>query len=52
MVEESKDGGRQGFERDRSLKLVVRRLFDHSDAKLCHCFSVCTKFKEYKIKVN
>jgi hypothetical protein len=38
MVEESKDGGTQGFERAHSEKLVVHRLFNHSDAKLCHCF--------------
>jgi hypothetical protein len=52
MVEESKDGGPQGFARGQSLKLVVRRLFDRSETKLCHCFSVCTKFRQYKIKVN
>jgi hypothetical protein len=46
MVEESKDGGPQGSEGGHSVKLVVHRLFNHSDAKLCHCFSVCTNLKQ------
>jgi hypothetical protein len=33
MVEESKDGGPQGSEGAHSVKLVVHRLFNHSDAK-------------------
>jgi hypothetical protein len=45
MVEESKDGEPQVFERGQSLKLVVRWFFNHTDVKLCHCFSICTKFK-------
>jgi hypothetical protein len=40
MVEESKDGGPQGFERGQSLKLVVRPLFNHSDEKLSLLFGL------------
>jgi hypothetical protein len=35
MVDESKDWGPQGFEGAHSEKLVVHRLFNHSDAKKC-----------------
>jgi hypothetical protein len=43
MVEESKDGGPHGFEEGHSVKLLVHRLFNHSDAKLCHFCYVYTK---------
>jgi hypothetical protein len=50
MVEESKDGGPQGFEGGYSVKLVVHQLFNHSDAKLYHCFSVCTKLNNMHLE--
>jgi hypothetical protein len=36
IVEEPKDGGPRESEKGHSVKLVVRRLFNHSDAKLCY----------------
>jgi hypothetical protein len=38
MVEESQDGGPQGFEEAHSVKLVVHRLFDHTDVKTASLF--------------
>jgi hypothetical protein len=50
MVEELKDGVPQGSERGHSVKLVVHQLFNHSDAKVCHCCQVCTKLKQYAFR--
>jgi hypothetical protein len=50
MAEESKDGGPQGFEEGNSVKLFVGPLFNHSDAKLCHCRQICTKLKQYAFR--
>jgi hypothetical protein len=38
MVEESKDGGPQGSEGGNSVKLIVHRLFNHSDANCVTAF--------------
>jgi hypothetical protein len=40
MVEESKDGGPQGFERGQSLKFDVHRLFNHSDTNCVTVFGL------------
>jgi hypothetical protein len=50
MVEESKDGGPQGFERGQSLKLVVCRLSNHSDVNCVTAFRSVQSLNNTKLK--
>jgi hypothetical protein len=47
MVEESKDVGPHGFERGQFLKLVVRLLFNQSEAKQSLLLSL---LKQYTVR--